>query len=276
MIIKENFLNRLRQAFNLNIYEVKIWTALLSRGVSTAGELSDISEVPRSRSYDVLETLEKKGFVIMKLGKPIKYIAVKPEDIIRRVKKNVKVKLDKRLKQLDEVRGTAFFEELKKLHTKGIKLVEPSEFTGSLKGRENINSKILSMLEDARESIVLVTSAKGLERKSNLLKKKFKKLKDKNVKIKIAAPIDKDNLKIAKELSQFAEVRNTLRINARFIIADNKELVFMIMGEEETHPSYDVGIWIKSPFFANSLTNMFNVVWNNLEDGKRVIAKLSK
>ncbi len=276
MIIKENFLNRLRQAFNLNIYEVKIWTALLSRGVSTAGELSDISEVPRSRSYDVLETLEKKGFVIMKLGKPIKYIAVKPEDIIRRVKKNVKVKLDKRLKQLDDVRGTAFFEELKKLHTKGIKLVEPSEFTGSLKGRENINSKILSMLEDARESIVLVTSAKGLERKSNLLKKKFKKLKDKNVKIKIAAPIDKDNLKIAKELSQLAEVRNTLRINARFIIVDNKELVFMIMGEEETHPSYDVGIWIKSPFFANSLTNMFNVVWNNLEDGKRVIAKLSK
>ncbi|MDP3765021.1 MAG: helix-turn-helix domain-containing protein, partial [Nanoarchaeota archaeon] len=33
----------------LNSYEVKIWTALLSRGVSTAGELSDIANVPRSR-----------------------------------------------------------------------------------------------------------------------------------------------------------------------------------------------------------------------------------
>ncbi|HLC73609.1 MAG TPA: helix-turn-helix domain-containing protein, partial [Candidatus Nanoarchaeia archaeon] len=89
MIVKESFLQKLRQAFNLNIYEVKIWTALLSRGISTAGELSDISEVPRSRSYDVLETLEKKGFVIMKLGKPIKYIAVKPEDIVSRIKKDV-------------------------------------------------------------------------------------------------------------------------------------------------------------------------------------------
>ena len=56
----------------LNLYEVKIWTALLSRGVSTAGELSDIANVPRSRTYDVLESLEKKGFIIMKLGKPIK------------------------------------------------------------------------------------------------------------------------------------------------------------------------------------------------------------
>ena len=53
----------------LNSYEVKIWTALLSRGVSTAGELSGIANVPRSRSYDVLESLEKKGFVKTKKRK---------------------------------------------------------------------------------------------------------------------------------------------------------------------------------------------------------------
>ena len=64
MIVKDEFLGKLRRFFNLNLYEVKIWTALLSRGVSTAGELSDIANVPRSRSYDVLESLEKKGFVI--------------------------------------------------------------------------------------------------------------------------------------------------------------------------------------------------------------------
>ena len=87
MIVKEEFLSRLRRFFNLNLYEVKIWTALLSRGVSTAGELSDIANVPRSRSYDVLESLEKKGFVIMKLGKPIKYIAVPPKEVVEREKK---------------------------------------------------------------------------------------------------------------------------------------------------------------------------------------------
>ena len=65
MIVDKVFLNKLRD-FGLNSYEVKIWTALLSRGVSTAGELSDIANVPRSRSYDVLESLEKKGFIIIK------------------------------------------------------------------------------------------------------------------------------------------------------------------------------------------------------------------
>ena len=60
MIIKDDMLVELRRYFDLNLYEVKLWAALLSRGVSTAGELSDIASVPRSRSYDVLESLEKK------------------------------------------------------------------------------------------------------------------------------------------------------------------------------------------------------------------------
>ena len=45
MIVKEEFLSRLRKIFDLNLYEVKVWTALLSRGVSTAGDLSDIADV---------------------------------------------------------------------------------------------------------------------------------------------------------------------------------------------------------------------------------------
>ena len=91
MIIKDELLAKLRRYFCLNLYEVKIWTALLSRGVSTAGELSDIADVPRSRNYDVLESLEKKGFVINKLGKPIKYMAIPPKEVVERVKKNLKV-----------------------------------------------------------------------------------------------------------------------------------------------------------------------------------------
>ena len=90
MIVQKDFLNRLKD-FGLNSYESKLWIALLSRGVSTAGELSDISNVPRSRAYDVLESLEKKGFIVMKVGKPIKYLAVPPAEVVERVKKKVLV-----------------------------------------------------------------------------------------------------------------------------------------------------------------------------------------
>src|SRR4030066_1897765 len=98
MIVNEEFLSKLRRYFDLNLYEVKLWTALLSRGVSTAGELSDMADVPRSRSYDVLESLEKKGFVVMKLGKSIKYITVVPSEVLERVKKNMRIEVERKVK----------------------------------------------------------------------------------------------------------------------------------------------------------------------------------
>ena len=275
MIVKESFLQKLRHAFNLNIYEVKIWTALLSRGISTAGELSDISEVPRSRSYDVLETLEKKGFVIMKLGKPIKYLAVKPEEIVRRIKKKIKTDANTSLGKLEDVRATKLFDELKLLYTNGIDLVDASDLSGAVKGRENINEQINTLLNDANEDIVLITTAEGLARKASSFRKNLKRLNDKKIKIRIVAPINKENYEVAKELSKFAEIRNTQRIDSRFMIVDNKKVLFMLMKDKDVHSAYDAAVWVETPYFANTLSNFFDVVWNKLEDGRKVITKLS-
>ena len=165
MIVKEEFLSQLRRYFSLNLYEVKIWTALLSRGVSTAGELSDIANVPRSRSYDVLESLEKKGFVVTKLGKPIKYIAVAPSEVVERVKKNMKEEADDKIKRLDKLKGTEVLTELTTLHTQGVELVEPSDLSGSLRGRHNLYNHLELTIRNAEESVTIMTTPQGLMRK---------------------------------------------------------------------------------------------------------------
>ena len=103
MIMQKEFIEKLK-IFGLNSYEAKIWVALLSRGVSSAGELSDISNVPRSRSYDVLESLEKKGFIIMKIGKPIKYIAVPPNEVLERVKGKIQEDAESQARNLENLR----------------------------------------------------------------------------------------------------------------------------------------------------------------------------
>src|SRR3990167_5230030 len=166
MIVKDEFLSKLRRYFSLNLYEVKIWAALLSRGVSTACELSDIANVPRSRSYDVLESLERKGFVVMKLGKPIKYIAVPPTEVVERVKKNLSVDAAERVKRLEDLKSTDTLHELNSLHTQGIELVEPSELSGSLRGRHNLYSHLELAIRNAQSSVTLVTTPQGLMRKA--------------------------------------------------------------------------------------------------------------
>lgn len=274
MIVKEEFLNKLRRAFNLNLYEVKIWTALLSRGVSTAGELSDIGNVPRSRAYDVLESLEKKGFVVMKLGKPIKYHAVDPKEVIERVKKLFKEDANDNVKRLEELKGTPVMKEMDLLYKQGIEFVEPSDLSGALRGRHNIYTHMESMIKNAEKSVVLMTTSKGLLRKMDALKPELEKLNKKGVKIRIAAPITKDNASLIKELSKIADVRHFDKPNARFLVVDDKNLIFMAMDDNNVHPTYDVGIWVTTPFFAGALNNLFNLAWKDADSADKIANKL--
>ncbi|MBT4351298.1 TrmB family transcriptional regulator [archaeon] len=264
MIVKDEFLSKLRRYFMLNLYEVKIWTALLSRGVSTAGELSDIANVPRSRSYDVLESLEKKGFVVMKLGKPIKYIAVPPNEVVDRVKKNVKTESDAAVKRLEDLKATDVLQELNSLHTQGVELVEPSDLSGSIRGRHNLYNHLELTIKSAEESVIIMTTEQGLIRKIEGLMPIFEQLNKRGVDIKIAAPITKDAEASVKEVSKVAVVKDC-ETKARFVIVDKKEIVFMVMDDQEVHPTYDIGIWINTPFFANAMAELYELAWKEMK-----------
>ena len=265
MIVKDEFLNKLRRYFSLNLYEVKIWAALLSRGVSTAGELSDIANVPRSRSYDVLESLEKKGFVVMKLGKPIKYIAVPPTEVLERVKKNMRQEAEEKVGLLNELKDTELLQELNTLHSKGVDLIEPAELSGSLRGRHNLYNHLELTIRNAEESVILLTTTPGFIRKVEGLKSTFEELNKRGVDIKIAAPITEDAISAVKDLEGVAEIRHTDVHTGRFCVVDGRELIFMVMNDQDVHPTYDVGVWVNTPFFANSLKQLFELAWEEME-----------
>jgi sugar-specific transcriptional regulator TrmB len=265
MIVREEFLGRLRKIFDLNLYEVRVWTALLSRGVSTAGELSNISDVPRSRTYDILENLEKKGFVVMKLGKPIKFVALKPEEVIERVKKNLQVAAREKAKRLDQLKGEEILEELNSLFTQGVKFVEPSDLSGSVKGRQNVYNHLDMMIREAEKTITIVTTATGLNRKLEALLPSIEKAKKRGVIVRVASQVNDDNKQIAKELSKVAEVRNMPKMRGRFAIVDGEQLLFMVLDDETVHPNYDVAVWLSTDFFAIAMEQLFEAAWKGFK-----------
>ncbi len=267
MIIKEEFLSRLRKIFGLNLYEVKVWTALLSRSVSTAGDLSSISDVPRSRTYDILESLEKKGFIVTKLGKPIKFMALKPEEVIERVKKNLRSETEEKAKRLERVKGDDVLKELKNLYNQDSKYVDPSDMSGSMRGRQNIYNHLDMMVREAEKSITIVTTPQGLNRKMEALRPSLKKAKDRGVDIRIGTSINDENKDIAKELSEVAEIRDMSdhSLKARFTIVDSRGLLFWLLNDENIHPDYDVSVWLNAPFFAQALEEMFEKAWEDFK-----------
>ena len=255
MIVQKEFLASIKKDFNLNIYEVKIWTALLSRGMATAGELADISGVPRSRCYDVLESLEKKNFIVMKIGKPIRYIAVNPAEIIERVRKNIEKDADLSLSMIENIRFTDVFSELELLHKTGITSINPEELSNSIKGRDNINYYIKNMVYNAKKSVLIVTTQEGFKRKINLLKNTLNALNKRKVKVTIIAPIDDKTASKVK----FAKLKNA-DPKARFVSVDKDQMLFTV-SDDSTKPDYDTAIWIRSPYLVSSVERLFE---NNL------------
>ena len=263
MIVEKEFIKKLTNQLGLNIYEAKLWTALLSRGVSTAGELSDIANVPRSRSYDVLESLQKKGFIIQKLGKPIKYVALPPAEVLERVKKQIKEDSEKQLQNMEILKDSDVIKELDLLHTKGIELVEPSDMAGSIRGKSSVYDQIEMMLKTAEETITIMSTAQDFIVMVDAFKKQFHKAVERGVTIKALVPKTDLTVQKASEIEKIAEVRYS-DVTARFVIVDSKEIVFMLLDDADVHPSYEVGVWVNTPFFTSALVSMFNTTFEHV------------
>ncbi len=261
MIVQKDFLMKLKD-FGLNSYESKLWVALLSRGVSTAGELSDISSVPRSRAYDVLESLEKKGFIVVKVGKPIKYLAVPPAEVVERVKKRVLEDADLRTKVLSNLKGSDVLGELNTLHTEGIKMVDPTDKSGAFRGRDKVHEHLAFMIKNAKKSITLMVSKEGLERKYEALGGHLRRAAKSGVEVRMVVPgnADKDMVSLT---SKFAKVKAQKDGDARFCIVDGKEMLLFLTDDQKVHKSYDCAVWVEAPQFVDYFSSLFDKEWKS-------------
>ena len=254
MIVKNELITKIKDYFDLNIYETKVWLALLGKGVASAGEVSTISGVPRSRTYDVLESLEKKGFAIEKLGKPVKYLGVKPVIILEKLKNNVKTSAEEKIQELLKIKSTQEFSELEGLYNEGSNPVKREDVSASLKGKSNISNHLREIIQNANKEVIICTSAKEIISKLKLFQQTFSKLNKANISIKFGLSGDAE---VIKKLEQKLNVKiKKVNINAKFFIVDRTEILFYINKNSDDE---DLAIWLNSPFFAEAFASMFEI-----------------
>ena len=259
MILRQELINRVKEYFNLNIYETKVWLALLGKGVASAGEIAEMSGVPRSRTYDVLESLEKDGFAIMKLGKPVKYIAVKPDVVIEKLKTRVLKNASEKIEDIKNLKEKSEYSELNQLYNVGIKPVKQEEISGAFRGRSMVYNHVKDLLENAKKGVIVCTSAQELNSKSKFFSLIFERLKKHNIKLNVA--LSGDELEVDKINKKLKIKAVKININAKFFIVDNEQVLFTI-SNHNNHNNPDnneeeIAVWLNTPFFASTLAFMF-------------------
>ena len=255
MLIKQELINKIKDYFDLNIYETKVWLALLGKGTASAGEIASLSGVPRSRTYDVLESLEKKGFAIVKLGKPVKYLGVKPKAILEKLKNNVRKDAEDKIVSLSNIKETNEFLELENLYNVGIHPVKREDLSAALKGKSNITNYLREILENAKKEVMICTNAEEVKIKLGIFAQTLDLLKKANIKIKIALSGDQ---MLVDQLSSKLKIKiKKIDIDAKFFIVDKKEILFYL---SKGNSKEDSAIWLNSEFFSQAFADLFEKV----------------
>lgn len=135
----------LLQDLGLKEYEARCFLALTQLSSATAKEISDVSEVPRTRVYDAVRVLEAQGLVEVQHSSPQKFRAVSVDEATQTLRQ----KFDSRIETL----GT-YLEDLdlgaETDDTDGLQEV------WSLTGTSGIQSRMLELVDDAESELVLV------------------------------------------------------------------------------------------------------------------------
>jgi len=127
-------------SLGLSEYESKTYVALVGVGEANARELHEVSGVPRTRVYDILRKLVKKGFVLVQEGSPTHYKPVEPREVIGRLKDEIIVNADESLAELENLK-------MKKRREMSLIWVVRGEWT--------VKSKIEELVSSAKEELTV-------------------------------------------------------------------------------------------------------------------------
>jgi transcriptional regulator TrmB len=132
----------LLQHIGLNKYEAEAYYALLTHGPLTGYEVGKYSQVPGSRSYEILERLLEKGVALVQPGDPPRYSAQAPHTVIERFRATMETTLhalDMSLASLAQVSRMGEY--------------------WVVRGQQNILAQARSMITSAQETLDLTLPA---------------------------------------------------------------------------------------------------------------------
>jgi HTH-type transcriptional regulator, sugar sensing transcriptional regulator len=254
MSISDNTRKSLEK-IGMTSYEIRTYSSLLKAGELTASDLSQKSGVPYSKIYEVLGSLEEKGWIGSDDSRPTKYFAKSPSPALEATKQKAAADFKEN--------ETVILRELVPLYEKSGVSERPDIWV--LSGIMNIASKILEMVENCR-SEVLIAIPKASDALVKQALPKLRQLHDRGVSITIlmSAEMEKEYL---KAISRVASVKVKKGLFGGGIISDKRYVVILLGPLNTDTESEAVAIWADHAGLAGFAREYFEYL---LKDAKSV------
>ena len=242
------------QEFGLTDYEIRSYTSLLEMGPATASELSEASGVPYSKIYEVLGSLEKKGWIEMEHGRPSRYYP-KPPSVAMEITKS---QLESALKTNEAL----VLDELQPIYEK--KGVRERPDIWIVRGDFNVLAQVRETVEHVQREILAAVPALP-DSVAEPLIPLIKTIVERGVKVQLMTmktPMTETMMKLTK----LCEVRVREQMFGGGIIADGREVI-LLLGQEGDE-AISLAIWSDHIGLAKFAKNYFEYLWQDSESAK--------
>lgn len=235
--------------FRLNLYEARVYVALISGQMNPRG-ISASSQVPLPRVYDVLRSLEAKGFVEER-GE--EYSAISPQAALESRRSQFVSAFTREELQ----RKKAMVDLVRKLEPSLRKAPAEAEEVVFLRGINAISSKFRELISGSKDITLVARKALGA-------KEFFKPhLKKKGASVRILVPkstvLTREDTRFLKESG--IDIRQTDNLFLDLMVAGDRVMIGVPdpTTEEQYH---SIAVLIISGPFARSVAESLTDIWN--------------
>jgi len=230
----------------LTDYETRAYLALLEKGVLTASQVSENSDVPYSKVYETLTSLERKGWIETERGRPGRYYPKAPSETLA----TVKLQLEEKVKTWEKTISS----ELQPFYEKREIREKPDIWI--LRGELNTIAKLREMLEKTKSELMIAAPIFQKALADSVIPV-LQRLQSNNVKILFMVSKQAAAWSL-EELESVAEVRVRDHMFGGGVIVDGKEAI-LFLGEDKP----TLIIWSNHIGLVQFAKDYFQYLWGS-------------
>jgi len=252
--------------------DLDIYLFLSASGPTPARVVARRFNLNRMKAYRSLKGLEDKALVQRVIGRPVKFIAAPLRKVIDRQLGCLRQTLSDLEQKQDAV-----IKEWETLARNTEQRPEEPRFR-IFQGRQQVFELLLTMYDNAHDTIRIVTTTSDLTRLSLWgLDDRLKTLNRQGKKIRILTQVDSENWKGVEPYCGFSEIRHiTLKTPIRFAIIDDSEALTTVAMDDSMSmtTSADTGLWTNAHSYVVAMGIFFDALWSLALDADLVIHSL--
>jgi sugar-specific transcriptional regulator TrmB len=229
----------------LTAYESAVYLSLVESGVMTASKVSERADVPFSKVYEVLNRLDRKGWIEVERGRPSRYFAKAPTEAFDAARR----KLQEQTRRWERV----VLKELQPLYEKREFREKPDIWI--LRGEASVLAKLQDMLTNARREVMIAIPlfVKDLAEKALPLMASLRLSH-----VKAFVMVARAEAGGFEDGIQGAEVRSRDNLFGGGVIVDGEEAL-LFLGEDK--PS--LVVWSNHGGLVKFARDYFQYLWNS-------------